>query len=71
MMVLLFLRVCSTNLENTVGKGEISHQEQFLLFPYCFSSLVKNFPLCISNLELLCAKSLSFEQPKIGQLGKG
>ena len=22
--------------ENTVGKGEIAHQEQFLLFPQCF-----------------------------------
>ena len=23
-------------VENTVGKGEISHYEQFLLFPQCF-----------------------------------
>ena len=23
-------------VENTVGKGEIAHYEQFLLFPYCF-----------------------------------
>ena len=23
-------------LENTVGKGEIAHYEQFLLFPQCF-----------------------------------
>ena len=22
--------------ENTVGKGEIAHHEQFLLFPQCF-----------------------------------
>ena len=29
-----FLRVCSTSLvENTVGKGEIARNEQFLLFP--------------------------------------
>ena len=27
----LFKRV-----ENTVGKGEIAHYEQFLLFPQCF-----------------------------------
>ena len=33
----LFLRVCSTNiLKNTVGKGAIAHNEQFLLFPQCF-----------------------------------
>ena len=23
-------------IENTVGKGEIAHDEQFLLFPQCF-----------------------------------
>ena len=26
----------SKRVENTVGKGEISHYEQFLLFPQCF-----------------------------------
>ena len=31
-----FLLVCSTSLENTVGKGEIAQNEQFLLFPQCF-----------------------------------
>ena len=32
-----FLRVCSTGLlKNTVGKGEIARNEQFLLFPQCF-----------------------------------
>ena len=25
-------------LENTEGKGEIAHQEQFLLFPQCFQN---------------------------------
>ena len=28
----LFLLVCSTSLENAVGKREIAHYEQFLLF---------------------------------------
>ena len=27
-------------LENIVGKGEIAHYKQFLLFPQCFQSLV-------------------------------
>ena len=31
-----FLRVCSTFFENTVGKGEFAHNEQFLLFPQGF-----------------------------------
>ena len=26
----------SKEVENTVGKGEIAHYEQFLLFPHCF-----------------------------------
>ena len=26
----------SKNIENMVGKGEIAHDEQFLLFPQCF-----------------------------------
>ena len=29
-------RKFSKELENTVGKGEIAHYEQFLLFPQCF-----------------------------------
>ena len=29
-------RKLSKRIENTVGKGEIAHYEQFLLFPQCF-----------------------------------
>ena len=29
-------RKLSITVENTVGKGEIAHYEQFLLFPQCF-----------------------------------
>ena len=28
----------SKRVENTVGKGEIAHYEQFLLFPQCFQN---------------------------------
>ena len=39
-----FSRVCSTSrFENTVGKGEIARNEQFLLFPQCFLPFVENF----------------------------
>ena len=31
-----FLRVCRTSLLKTLGKGEITPYEQFLLFPLCF-----------------------------------
>ena len=33
-------RKFSKQVENTVGKEEIAHQEQFLLFPQCFQGLV-------------------------------
>ena len=29
----------SKQVENTVGKGEIAHYEQFLLFPQCFQKV--------------------------------
>ena len=29
----------SKRVENTVGKGEIAHDEQFLLFPQCFQRI--------------------------------
>ena len=37
-----FSRVCKS-FENTVGKGEIARNEQFLLFPQCFLSLWRTF----------------------------
>ena len=30
------MKMTDENEENTVGKGEIAHNEQFLLFPQCF-----------------------------------
>ena len=58
------LRVCSTSLfsfENTVRKGEIARNEQFLLFPQCFSS----------NLKLSSANSSNSEETKICRFGQG
>ena len=31
------------SFENTVGKGEIAHNEQFLLFPQCFLPVLRTF----------------------------
>ena len=31
-----YCRKFSKKMENTAGKGEIAHYEQFLLFPQCF-----------------------------------
>ena len=39
-----FLRVCSKSLTKTLkGKGEIAHNEQFLLFPQCVLLIQKTF----------------------------
>ena len=41
---LWFLHVGNTSLfENTVGKGEITCNETFLLFPHCFLPVWKTF----------------------------
>ena len=63
-------RKLSKPVENTVGKGEIAHYEQFLLFPQCFQKACfpgaskrvivwegvnqKNFRPCPSMVESFC-----------------
>ena len=59
------------SLENTVGKGEIARNEQFLLFPQCFLPVWENFVRFSLNLELSSANSFSLEESKICRLGKG
>ena len=57
--------------ENTVEKGEIAHNKQFLLFPLCFLPSLENFLSFSSKLKLLSANSFSSEESKIFLLGKG
>ena len=65
-----FLRVCSTSLLKTLGKGEIARSEQFLLFPV-FSALSEDFLPFSLNSKLSSANSFSLEESKICCLGKG
>ena len=51
--------------ENTVGKGEIACNEQFLLFPTLFSTHFRSFLPLASNLKLSSADAFSLEQSKI------
>ena len=56
--------------ENTVGKGEIACNEQFLLFPQCLlfgelSAIFIKFKIVVS------ANSLNLGESKICCLGKG
>ena len=59
------------SFENTVGKGEIARNEQFLLFPRCFQKFWLNFLPISSNLILSSANSFSLEESSIYRLGKG
>ena len=66
------LRVSSTSLlENTVGKGEIARNDQFLLFLQCFQPIWITFCLFHFNLHLSSANTFSLEESKICRLGKG
>ena len=63
--MLVFMCLYHKPFENTVGKGEIAHNEQFLLFPRCFLPVWMTF--ChfhqIQNCHLqtlLVWKSLKF-----------
>ena len=57
--------------ENTVGKGGIAHNEQFLLFPQCFLPVWITFFPFSSNLNLWSANSFSLEESKICRLVMG
>ena len=67
---MVFMCLKYKSFENTGGKGEIAHNEQFLLFPL-FSTRWENFRVSLSNLKLSSAKSLKLEGSKICRLGKG
>ena len=68
-LVFTFLQYKS--FENTMRKGEIAHNEQFLLFPQCFLPIQKNFLPFSSNSKLSFANSFSLKESKIYHLRKG
>ena len=55
-------RMFSKWVENTVGKGEIAHYEQFLLFPQCFQKA------CFAGASkgMLCGNGLTLSQTSPG-----
>ena len=59
-----------TPFENTVGKEEIVHHEQFILFPQCFllsQKIVSQFVKIFDIVSLFAAELLEL---KIGMRGK-
>ena len=51
--------------ENTAGKGEIAHKEQFLLFSQCFLLIWITFCQFLSNLKLSSAHTFCLKRSKI------
>ena len=69
--ILILTNQQQTAFENIVGKGEIVHNEQFLLFPQCFllnQIIVSLFVYIFDIISLFAAK---FEKPKICISDKG
>ena len=48
------------SFENTVGKGEIAHNEQFLLFPQCFVYLYIELSAIFIKFKIVGCKLLQF-----------
>ena len=57
--------------ENTVGKGEIALNKQFLPFPTVFSTFLENCLTFSSDLKLWSPTSLCLEESKLCRLGMG
>ena len=70
-LALVFMYLQYRSFENTKGKGEIARNEQFLLFPTVFFTLLENFLPFSSNLKLLSVNSFRLEETKIFCSGKG
>ena len=58
------------SFENTVGKGEIARNKQFLLFPQFFLSIWKTFCHFFINFKIVVCK-LNLEEFKICRLKMG
>ena len=55
----------STAFENIVGKGEIAHKEQFLLFPQCFLLDQIIYPHFVHIFDIISFFAAELEEPKI------
>ena len=69
--ILVLTHQYQTAFENIVGKGEIAHNEQFLLFPQCF--LLNQIIACpfANSFDIISLFAAEFEEPKIGVSGRG
>ena len=60
-----------TAFENIVGKGEIAHNEQFLLSPQCFLlNQIIVYPF-VHIFDMISLFDAEFGKPRMGISGKG
>ena len=57
--------------ENTVGKGEIARNEQFLLFPQCFLHFLRDLSAMFIKLRIVVCKLLQFGRVQNLSFGNG
>ena len=57
--------------ENIVEKGEIAHNEQFLLFQHRFLLYQTTVSPFVHIFDIISLFAAEFEKPKIGISGKG
>ena len=55
-----------TAFQNNVGKEEIAHNEQFLLFPHCFLLDQKIISPFVNIYNIISLFAAELEEPKIG-----
>ena len=60
-----------TSFENIVGKEEIAHNEQFLLFPQCFLLNQKIVSPFVNIFDILSLIAPELEEPKVCISSKG
>ena len=60
-----------TVFENIVGKKEIAHNEQFLLFPQCFLLNQKILSPFINIFDIISLFAADLEEPTSGIRGIG
>ena len=60
-----------TDFENIVGKGEIAHNKQFLLFTQCFLPNQINVSPFVHIFDIISLFAAELEEPKSGISGKG
>ena len=69
--ILILTHQEQTTFENIVGKGEIAHNEQFLLLPQCFLLYQISVSTFVHIFVVISLFVVELEESKIGVSGKG